>query len=109
MGISEMTTRRKTHLTLITLLILAASALPIGAADPDVYMNTVASSGTCPVSPPAGAPGEVAIDQGRHAASAADADVYLRGETSTGGVIGSSADVAILLEVLADLLASLLH
>jgi len=109
MGIRDMRTRPKTHLTLISLLFLATSAVPIGAADPDVYMNTAAPSATCPVPPSSGAPGEVVIDQSGRVVSAADADVYLRGETSTGGVIGSAADVAMLLEVLADALASLLH
>jgi hypothetical protein len=110
MGMRDMRTRPKTNLTLISLLILAALAVPIGAADPDVYMNTAApGDATCPVSPSGCVDCDGGLDLARHAAASADADVYLRGETSTGEAIGSAVDVASLLEVLADVLASLLH
>ena len=103
-----MRTQLKAHLTLISLLILAASAVPIDAADPDVYMNSAVPSVTVSSPPSTATAGEAAIDQ-RHVVGVADADVYLRSDPSIGGVSGSASDVARFMEVLADALASLLH
>lgn len=98
------------RLGVIAALIGAASATPGGAADPDVYMNSLAPPGACQSGPQPGHEFEwAAVDHARAALSRADADVYLRSEVSTGAAGKHADESAMFLQMLMNWLAGLLH